>query len=92
MRRLRVIAERGSIQGEQQSRQVGGVDGIFELKGAYVRVFYFNFEGRIIVCSHGVLKPKKKRVIVEARKAARLRDEVTQAARERRLLIEEGMG
>jgi hypothetical protein len=70
----------------------GGADGIYELKGDFVRIFYFNFEGRIIVCSHRLLKPKKKQVLAEAKKAERLRDQIAKAARERRLVIEEDQG
>lgn len=87
-RRLQLLADAGSIRNEHHCRPVGR-DGIFELKGTWVRVFYFNFEGQLIVCSHGVLKPKKKQVLAEAKRAIRLREEVARAAREGSLLIEE---
>ena len=88
-RRLQLLADVGSIRSTQHSRPVGGADGIYELKGTWVRVFYFNFDGHLIVCSHGVMKPKKNRVSAEAKRAARLREEVARAARDGTLLIEE---
>ena len=91
-RRLQLLAEAGSIRNEHHARAIRGADGIFELKGAWVRVFYFNLHGHLIVCSHGVLKPKEKRVLAEAQRAMRLRDEVLRAAREGSLAIEEEPG
>ena len=91
-RRLQLLAEAGSIRNEHHARAIRGADGIFELKGAWVRVFYFNLHGHLIVCSHGVLKPKEKRVLAEAERAMRLRDEVLRAEREGSLAIEEEPG
>ena len=91
-RRFRYLADAGSIRNPQQCHPVAGVDGIFELKGKHVRIFYFNFQGHVIVCSHGVLKPKKRQVLTEAGKADRLRDEIAKAARARTLVIEEEKG
>ena len=89
LRRLRYLSEAGSIRNEEQARAIEGADGIFELKGKHVRAFYFNYSGYRIVCSHGVKKPKKKQVLVEAAKAERLREEIAKAEREGRLEIQE---
>lgn len=89
LRRLRLLAEQGCIRNEEQSRRVEGSASIFELKGDYVRVFYFFDRNQIIICSHGLLKPKKKKVLAEARKAELLRDEVTKARETGTLVIEE---
>lgn len=88
-RRFRALSEEGSIRNEEQARAIEGADGIFEVKGKHVRAFYFNYSGYRIVCSHGVKKPKKGQVLIEAAKAARLRLEVAKAEREGRLEIEE---
>lgn len=84
-----MLAQRGSISNEQHCRLVGGSDRIYELKGDFVRVFFFLDEGRIVVCSHATLKPKKGRVLAEAEKAERFRDEVQLARERRQLVIEE---
>lgn len=88
-RRFRVLSEEGSIRNEEKARAIEGADGIFEVKGKHVRAFYFNYSGYRIVCSHGVKKPKKSQVLVEAAKAERLRLDVAKAEREGRLEIEE---
>jgi len=89
LRRLRYLSEAGSIRNEEHARRIDGSDGIFEAKGRHVRVYYFNYSGCRIVCSHGGKKPKKSQVLVEAAKAERLREEIARADREGRLEIEE---
>ena len=89
LRRLLNLAQHGSISNAQQCRLVEGSHRIYELKGDYVRVFFFLDEGRIVVCSHATLKPKKGRVLAEAEKAERFREEVLLARKRRQLVIEE---
>ncbi len=89
LRRLRYLAEQGIIRNEEQSRRIEGADRVFELKGGAVRVFYFFDRDCIVICSHGVLKPKKKQVLGEARKAELLREEVARARQVGALVIEE---
>ncbi|MHB1047842.1 MAG: hypothetical protein ACYC4P_17705 [Thermoanaerobaculia bacterium] len=88
-RRFRVLSEEGSIRNEEHARAIEGAEGIFEAKGKHVRAFYFNYSGYRIVCSHGVKKPKKSQVLAEAKKAERIRLEISKAEREGRLVIEE---
>ena len=89
LRRLLALAQRGSISNVQQCRLVEGSDRIYEVKGDFVRVFFFLDEGRLVVCSHGTLKPKKKRVLAEAKKAERFREEMLLARQRKQLVIEE---
>ncbi len=89
LRRLLLLAQQGSISNVQHCRLVEGSDRIYELKGDFVRVFFFLDEGRIVVCSHATLKPKKGRVLAEAEKAERFREEVLLARKRRQLVIEE---
>lgn len=48
--------------------------------------------GQLSVCSHAVLKPKKKQVLAAARKAMALREEMDRAERNGVLVIEEEKG
>ena len=89
LRRLRYLAEQGIIRNEEQSRRIEGADRVFELKGGAVRVFYFFDRESIVICSHGVLKPKRRQVLGEARKAERLREDVARARHDGALVIEE---
>lgn len=58
---LRVLAEFGRITDERRVRHLG--DGICELKTrGGVRVLYFVDEGRVIVCTDALRKPKPRQL------------------------------
>jgi len=59
--RLRELAKRGRITDERKVRHLG--DGIYELKTrGGVRVLYFVDEGRAIVCTDALRKPKARQL------------------------------
>jgi hypothetical protein len=59
--RLRELAKRGRVTDERKARHLG--DGIYELKTrGGVRVLYFVDEGRVIVCTDALKKPKPRQL------------------------------
>jgi phage-related protein len=58
LRRLARIAEVGPSRTESWSHKLGG--DVWELKAGDIRVLYFQGEGRVVVCSHGLVKHGQK--------------------------------
>ena len=60
--RLRELAKRGRVTDERKARHLG--DGIYELKTrGGVRVLSFVDEGRVIVCTDALRKPKPRQLL-----------------------------
>ena len=72
MRAFTRIAACGPPRNVQRSRPVGHE--IFELKtSGGVRVLYFFDEGRVIICSDAILKPRQRGLEIAVERAARCR-------------------
>lgn len=70
--RVRELAKRGRITDERKARHLG--DGIYELKTRRgVRVLYFVDEGRAIVCTDALRKPKARQVSWPVRRSRTVR-------------------
>ena len=79
LRRIAATASSGPPRNTEQGRPLR--DGVYELKsqGGLLRLFYFRDEGRVIVCSHVAVKPKRKQLEAEIDKVIRLREEYREA-------------
>lgn len=89
MRRFTHFASNGPPRNTEICREIE--DGIFELKSqkGLIRVFFFYDEGRLVICSHAVAKPKPKRLSAEIRRAKHTRGAYRKAKGRAALSIEE---
>lgn len=60
---------------EQKVRKLEGYDGLFEFKAGCLRLFWFWDKGKVVICTHGIVKksqetPKKDLKTAERRKKA----------------------
>jgi hypothetical protein len=85
---LRVLAEFGRITDERRVRHLG--DGIHELKTrGGIRVLYFVDEGRVVVCTDAVRKPKSRQLAWLVRRSRTVRVTYVSAQRTGELRIVE---
>jgi phage-related protein len=85
---LRVLAEFGRITDERRVRHLG--DGIHELKTrGGIRVLYFVDEGRVVVCTDAVRKPKSRQLAWLVRRSRTVRVTYVSAQRTGELRIAE---
>lgn len=60
-RLIQTVAANGPrFLGEDMSRPIKTVDGLFEFKRGKLRVFWFYDQDRIVICSHGLVKKAQK--------------------------------
>lgn len=77
---LRVLADCGRITNERRVRHLG--DGIYELKTrGGIRVLYFVDEGRVVVCTDAVRKPKTRQLAWLVRRSRTVRASYVAAQR-----------
>jgi hypothetical protein len=85
---LRVLAELGRITDERRVTHLG--DGIHELKTrGGIRVLYFVDEGRVVVCTDAVRKPKSRQLAWLIRRSRAVRVMYVSAQRTGELRIVE---
>ena len=90
MRRFEHFAANGPPRNKELCRELE--DGIFELKAqkGLMRVFFFYDEGRVVVCSHAVQKPKKKTLRTQISRARRARKAyLAEKSRDRLVIVKE---
>ena len=73
LRRFEAMAVNGPPRNKQLARPLG--DKIFEIKAqrGLIRVFCFYDEGRMVICTHLVTKPKQRQLQAEMKKAKEIR-------------------
>jgi len=87
MRQLDRFATHGPPRNTEVCRELE--DGIFEVRApkGLIRLFFFYDEGRIVVCSHAAIKPKKKTLRTEISRARRARKTYLAAKIRDRLVV-----
>lgn len=78
-------AENGPPRNADQKHHLE--DGIFELKKGKLRVLYFTDKGKLIICSHGLIKKGQKIPNKEIRAAKRAQNRYQEARDAQRLEI-----
>lgn len=89
---LERCSETGPPQNSELKHHLG--DGIFELRKGQLRVLYFTDKGKVIICSHGLIKKSQKtpKRDIEAAKRARLRYQEARNAKQLQLLEDDEHG
>ena len=44
----------------QKARKLEGYDGLFEFKAGCLRIFWFWDKGKMVICTHGIVKKSQK--------------------------------
>lgn len=74
--------EHGLPSNKQKVRQLRGCDGLKEFKAGCLRVFFFHDKGRLVICTHGIVKKSQATPKTEL-KTATQRMKAYQTARKR---------
>lgn len=83
---LERVAQKGPLRNDKISHKIEG--DIWEFIQGRVRVFYFYYEGRVVVCTHGLVKKTQKTPKGDIATANRIREQYL-AAKQQGDLIEE---
>jgi len=70
---IKHVANEGPLHNERMPRRLSKE--IFELKAGLLRAPFFFDEGRIVICTHVMTKPKKRELKIEVDRAERIRKE-----------------
>lgn len=84
---LERVAQQGPVRNDKISHKID--DDIWEFIQGRLRVFYFYDEGRVVVCTHGLVKKTQKTPKGEIATAIRIREQYLAAKRQDNLFIEE---
>lgn len=79
---LDFTATHGTPKNEIKFKHLAGTEGLFEFKtGGGLRLVCFQDGGNLIVCTHGMVKKRRKADPGEIRRAARMKSDYEQAKR-----------
>jgi phage-related protein len=84
---LERVAQQGPVRNDKISHKIEG--DIWEFIQGRLRVFYFYDEGRVVVCTHGLVKKTQKTPKGDIAMANRIREQYLAAKRQGDLVIEE---